>query len=434
MLNLIYILFFVISLFIFNCAQAFQLVVDEEAEEVITKIAKPIFQAAGLPSNELKIRLIHDDSINAFVGDNKNVFIFTGLLTFSENPEVLAGVLAHECAHMALGHISLTRERAESLQKGIIATTLLGAAAGLISGNPILTGAIIMGATHSAQLNFLSHSRTQESQADAVALKYLSKINISSDGLIDLLKYLNSHERVFFKGKDPYLLSHPISKERISYIKKHPITLTSSFSHSFQENYALLVAKIYAFTQPPTKTLKKYKGSSKKDFYAQSIAYYKKGDINKAIMLIDMLLKNEPANFNFLELKAQFLFENGKVIQAIEYYEKAMKYNPKSFIFKIELASALTAANKNFDQAIALFRSAIDNDRDNFMAWHGLGICLRKKGKINYSYVALARALYIAGDKATARKFINSVENEAKEVQDKFYKDILEETKAMLAD
>ncbi len=423
-------------IFLFSSVQAFalQIIIDEETEEVIAEIAKPIFRAAGLPDKDLKIRIVNDKSINAFVMDNDNIFIFTELITFSDNPNVIAGVIAHECAHIALGHVSLTREKMESLRNQMIASTILGAAAGLLSGNIEVLGAAVMGGTHISQMDFLKHSRVQESQADAAAIKYLERIKLPPDGLAQLLKYLNSNERIFFKGTNPYLLTHPISKERINYIKKHTNLTSGKLSSSLDHRYKMVVAKVFAFTSSFKETLKKYSKNEKPDLYAQAIAYYKIGKLGPAIKLVDKLLMLEPKNPYFIELKAQFLYENGKTRESILYYEQALKLRNKSATFKIELASALITANSNLKKAIQLLRSAIDSDSSNFAAWHGLGVALGKEKNFAYSHISLARAFAIIGDKTTAKKFINASIKEQNLIKAPFYKNALEETKAMIKD
>lgn len=423
---------FILFLLFYSNAQSMLLIIDEETEEVITKIAHPIFKAAQLPYKDLKIKIVNDDSINAFVMDNTNVFIFTGLLTFSEDPEVLAGVIAHECAHIALGHIASTSSEIEALKTQMIATTLLGAAAGILSGSPEAMIAMGAGGTHVAQMNFLKHSRIQESQADAAAIQYLKKIKLSADGLTSLLKYLSSNERIFYRDSSPYLLSHPVSKERINYLKHHNITPSEHLPVSMKQKYKMVVAKVFAFTSPFKEVFKKYKGSEKVDIYAHSIAYYKIGKLKKALEEIDKLIALEPSNPYFIELKAQFLFENGKVSESIKFYKEALKLRPRSTIFKIELAYALITNNSNIDKAIELLRSAIDLDSSNFNAWHGLGIALSKKKLDNYSYIALARAFAIIGDTKTAKKFINTLGEKSKIIKGQFYLNALEETKALI--
>ena len=423
---------FIIAFLICNTAHGMQIIIDEEAEEVITEIARPIFRAAGLPGKDLKIKIVGDKSINAFVMDNTNIFIFTDLITFSDTPDVLAGVIAHECAHIALGHISLTREKMESLKNKMIASTILGAAAGLLSGNFETFGAVALGGKHAAEMDFLKHSRIQESQADAAAIKYLEKIKLSPDGLSKLLRHLNSNERIFYKGSNPYLLTHPVSRERINYIKQNTNLPSGSLPASLNHRYKMVVAKIFAFTSPFKEVFKKYGGTDKPDLYAHSITYYKIGKLKTALELIDKLLLLEPNNPYFIELKAQFLYENGKVNESITYYEKALKLKSTSTIFKIELASALITADSDLKKAGELLRSAIDVDRSNFSAWHSLGIVLGKENMTDYSYIALAHAFSIIGDTKTAKKFINSINSESNHIKDPFYISALEEAKTAI--
>ena len=83
------------------------LIRDEETESYIREISNPIFKIANLDSDSIKIYIVNDDSLNAFVAGGQNLFLNKGLITFSEDPTILIGVIAHEVGHIAGGHISL---------------------------------------------------------------------------------------------------------------------------------------------------------------------------------------------------------------------------------------------------------------------------------------------------------------------------------------
>jgi predicted Zn-dependent protease len=404
-----------------------RIIEDEEAHNVLAELVRPILKAAELPPEEIEVRIIQDSDTNAFVIDNKNIFINSGLITFSKNPEVIAGVIAHECGHIAAGHVHITKEYLENLRKSMIASSLIGAAAALITGNPYAISAALLGG-QVAQVKFLEHSRNQESQADGLAIRYLERSNISYEGLIDFLKYLSSKERTFYKGQASYLLTHPLSRERIKYIKENILLKHSSFPDNFKDRFELMVAKLYAFTEPFKETMRRYKGSTNPDIYAQSIAYFRAGHLNKAISLLEKLLIKHPNNPYFIELKAQFLYENGKIKESIKYYKQALNLIPTSNIFKIELAAALITDNTELTYAISLFRSAIDKQQENFLAWHGLGVALGKNNYTIESIISLAKASTIIGDKTTTQKFVNTVKAMNMQIKDSFYQNTYDET------
>ena len=77
---------------------------DSETELLFRELSRPIIEAAGLQPSNVKIVLINDPEINAFVATGQSVYIQTGLLTASDNVGQLQGVIAHELGHVAGGH------------------------------------------------------------------------------------------------------------------------------------------------------------------------------------------------------------------------------------------------------------------------------------------------------------------------------------------
>ena len=111
-------------------ANAFSFIRDAEIENTIRAYSTPLFQAAGLEPSNIKIFLVKDNSLNAFVAGGQKIFINTGLLARSQNAGQIIGVIAHETGHIAGGHLGRIREAMKkSTAQTILAFVLGGAAA-----------------------------------------------------------------------------------------------------------------------------------------------------------------------------------------------------------------------------------------------------------------------------------------------------------------
>ena len=97
-------------------AQELSLIRDAETEALIADYTMPIFRAAGVASNNIKVHLVNDTSFNAFVVDGRNMFINTGAILLSETPNQLIGVIAHETGHITGGHITSLRQQIAKMQ------------------------------------------------------------------------------------------------------------------------------------------------------------------------------------------------------------------------------------------------------------------------------------------------------------------------------
>ena len=81
------------------------LIRDTEVERVVRVYLDPLLQAAGLSPDSVRLFIVNEQSINAFVAEGQNMFIHTGLIMALDTPNELNGVLAHETGHLADGHL-----------------------------------------------------------------------------------------------------------------------------------------------------------------------------------------------------------------------------------------------------------------------------------------------------------------------------------------
>ena len=84
-------------------AQRLSFIRDAEIENTIRTYAAPLFQAAGLEPSDVRIFLVNDRSLNAFVAGGQRLFINTGLIMRSKHAGQVIGVIAHETGHIAGG-------------------------------------------------------------------------------------------------------------------------------------------------------------------------------------------------------------------------------------------------------------------------------------------------------------------------------------------
>ena len=94
-------------------AQSIRIVSDAETEAMLHEYSDPLLRAAGIDPQAVKIHLVNDRNLNAFVAGGQQMFFHTGLITTVESPGELMGVIAHEIGHMSGGHLVKRREEFE---------------------------------------------------------------------------------------------------------------------------------------------------------------------------------------------------------------------------------------------------------------------------------------------------------------------------------
>ncbi len=390
-------------------ANAFSFIRDAEIENTIRAYSTPLFQAAGLEPSNIKIFLVKDNSLNAFVAGGQKIFINTGLLARSQNAGQIIGVIAHETGHIAGGHLGRIRDAMKkSTAQTILAYVLGGAAA--IGGRPDVGQAIVLGGKQAGLRSLLHYSRTQESAADQAALRFLDTANQSAGGLLEFLDILGGQELLSASRQDPYLRSHPLTSERTAAIRAHLARSPNKdkpFPRRFQEMHARMRAKLHAFLEPLAYTLRRYKETddSLVSRYARAIAYYRHPDLEKALRLIDGLIADRPDDPYFYELKGQMLFENGRAAVALGSYERAVQLLPSSSLLRSGLAQAQLEMNDPalLDQAILNFRAALQKESGVPFYWHQLAIAYGRQGRMGHSSLALAEEAILKGNAKVAR-------------------------------
>jgi len=382
---------------------------DAEIENTIRAYATPVFLAAGLEPSSINIYLVKDPSLNAFVAGGQNLFINTGLLTKSANPGQIIGVIAHEVGHIAGGHLSRTHAALSKSSAPAILAYILAGAATLATGRADVGSAIALGGQSASLRNFLSYSRGQEASADHAALKYLDSTKQSAQGLVEFMRLLEDQELLSTASQDPYIRSHPLSRDRIATLENH--VKNSPYSNipptDVQvETHARLRAKLSAFLDSPSRSLRLFKASDKSvaTRYARAIAYYRKSQIDDALALMNELISDFPNDPYFHELKGQALFENGRIKEALVSYQKSVDILADAFLIRRELARVQLESHDPslIDPAISNLRIALPKEPRSSYTWHLLAIAYGRKGDVGRSSLALAEEALLQGKPSVA--------------------------------
>lgn len=381
---------------------------DAEIESIIRDYANPLFRAAGISPDLVSIRLLNDSSLNAFVTTGNRMFIHSGLIMRTETPGQLIGVIAHETGHIAGGHIARIGDEVEKAAITSLAALALGAAAGMATGNGDVGLATMALGQTVAQRNFFAFSRTQESSADAFAMKVLDATDQSAAGLLEFFEVLEGQELLASARQDPYVRTHPLTAERIAAVRHHvemrgdvpPVPSAEQARHD------RMVAKLYAFLQPQARTFQRYPESDQSVAarYARAIAYFRRGQIDQALPVIDGLIGEYPDDPYFYELRGQMLVENGRVRDGLPSYRKALELAPGQPLIAVSFGHALVESGDAADlqRARTVLSDALHADPDNAFAWRLLGTAAGRAGDEGSAAYALAEYALRAGDPSQA--------------------------------
>jgi predicted Zn-dependent protease len=387
------------------------LISDTEIEEIIKKETAPVLATCGANVPEVHFRLVSDKDLNAFTAGGQDIFLNTGLIQETKDPNELIGVVAHECGHIAGGHAARSGEMMGAGVKPMLLTLGLGILAAA-AGAPDAGAALMMSSGYFGTLSVLKYSRVQEASADQAAATSLEKAGMSGKGLVDFLDRFR-YEEVFDDARRyKYFQSHPVSSDRIEALRRRVEAMPhygAVDSPDMIALHAVMKAKLDAFMNPPSQTLMEYKESdtSFKARYARAIAYYQEKEMDKALKALDALIADYPKNPFIWEVKGQVYFDSGRPAEAEAAHRRSVELKPDAPLLRINLAQAILAQERpgGADDAIVNLKKALALDHDQPLAWRLLSEAYDSKHMDGQARLAVAEYDFSLGDFVGAKAF-----------------------------
>lgn len=392
-------------------AMAASLIRDAEIEQTLRNYLDPILISADIDPTNVRVFIVDDLSINAFVAGGMNIFVNSGLILATTKPGMLIGVLAHETGHISGAHLSQMEEKTDRATLGSVLGAVLGAA--MIAGGAGDAGVgVIAGSQNMAFRNFLSDVRGNEEQADQAAMKYLDANDISATGLLQMFEVLRRKQSSMDRTVDPYLQTHPLSSNRIAVVRNH-LAMTSLPQDlvplPYIERHARLLARLRAFSWAPEQTLLFYPDTDQSfpAKYARAIATYRLGKLQDSVTQLQALQKDAPGDPFLDDTLGQFFYESGLPKRAVTSYKRAYKAYPESPLILTDLARALIAINEPLylNEAIGYLERATRLDDGNADSWRLLATAYGKLKNNPMAYVALAQESALKGESRNAIAF-----------------------------
>lgn len=392
-------------------ASAQSLIRDAEIEDTLHVYTNPLLDAAGLRRDDVRIYIVNEDSVNAFVAGGQNIFVNTGLIMRAETPNEIIGVLAHETGHISGGHLSRSREAMDQAMGPMLISIGLGILA-IAAGAPDAGAALIAGSQGFAMANFVRFTQVQESAADQAGATFLEQSGQSGRGLIS---FFDSQIRPYewqTRRAPPWMMTHPFSSDRVEALRQRVDRGSNRDAVDSEENlrrFRFMQAKLIGFIRSEGQVLARYplRDTSQPARYARAIAYYRQAKLDQARAELDVLIAEDPRNPYFQELMGQILFENGRAAESIPYHRRSLEFAPGQPLLQVNLARALIATDGNAgtEEAIRLLNEAVRKEPDNGFAWREMASARFERGEEPLAQLASAEASFTVGDYSSALNF-----------------------------
>ncbi|NCB23395.1 MAG: hypothetical protein EOM56_11270 [Deltaproteobacteria bacterium] len=336
------------------------IVEDPEVSLYVNQIVDRLVKTLPPQPFNFKAAVILHNALNAFAVPGGYVYVFTGLIMNLEKEEDLAGVLAHELAHVTQHHVASRLERAQFVTLGSLLLAIAGVAVGGSSGGAIAVGAL--GAGQSAMLNY---SRIDETEADQIGLQYLVAAGYPPQGMVDGFKVLRQKSWMSGTNVPTYLSTHPAIGDRINGLQARIQGMGKSVQGRKQDNKrftrvktllwarygdeqaaqqrfsgkdglscmgrGIVLARINRVTEA-NKAFDEALAASPNDPLVLREAgafHYRKGDMSRADGLLRQAMRLDPRDYMASFFYARMLDETGRQAQASQYYKEVLRYVPE---------------------------------------------------------------------------------------------------------
>ena len=186
---------------------------DRELDAYVNRIGKKLAANAPGPKFPYEFKVVNASDINAFALPGGPIYLNRGIIDSARNEGEVAGVLAHEIAHVAVRHGTHQASKAYAAQAGL---SILG---GLLGGRVGQNTAGIINAVGGFGLNalFLKFSREAETQADLVGAQMLARSGYTPADMISFFQTLAKSDPA---KKTNFLSSHPAPSDRVARLQR----------------------------------------------------------------------------------------------------------------------------------------------------------------------------------------------------------------------
>ena len=387
-----------------SAAQSISLLRDPDIEHGLQQLADPILRAASLNSESVKVWIINDMSLNAFVIDHKHIFLHAGLVLQLKSAAQLQSVIAHEAAHISNGHISRRLANARRAKMATSFGVLVGAAA-VAAGHTDAGLGLALGATGSVNRVLLAHNRIEESAADQSAVRFMELAKVDPTAMAEVFKLFIGQSTLSEDYQDPYTRSHPLNQDRIRTIHAYAANATPHRPDAKQAYwFSRIQGKLSGFLRAPQWTIRRATGSSDVNRMRRAIAEHRSGRSSTAQQTIAQLVTDHPNDAFYRELQGQILLESLEFSAATKAYASAAKLAPSNALILGGYGRSLLAQNTKSSnaQALKILQKARNLESRDARILRDIGTAYARNGQQGRAFLAIAERYALQGDMQNA--------------------------------
>jgi beta-barrel assembly-enhancing protease len=319
---------------------------DPELTEYLNSLGYRLVAASPDNRRYFQFFAVRDPTFNAFALPGANIGIHTGLFTAVRNESELAGVLAHEIAHVTQKH--LARMIAGQQQTMLPSLAALAVAILAARSNGQLAQAAIAAAQAGAIQTQLDYSREYEREADRVGLQILQGSDLDPGGMVSFFDRLHRQARLYENNAPAYLRTHPLTFERIADMQNRVEQLPAR-PHADSPEFSLLRARYEGLAYPAKEAVALFQSQlTGKNAVAARFglveSLLRSNDVGGARQEFSKLESTAPPSPLVHRLGADLALASGRLDEGLQRYRRALQtfpdYSPLAYAYARALLNA----------------------------------------------------------------------------------------------
>ena len=312
--------------------------------------------------------IIKDPQINAFAVPGGLFALNTGLITSAKNLDEIAGVMAHEIAHVAQRHYSRSQEAFKGQGLLALAGIIVGAAIASQADSDV--GSAVMLGTQAALMDKqLSYSRNQEREADRIGMQFMYAAGYNPQSMADYFETMHrATSRVSFLPD--FWLTHPLTTERMSEARLRANQLPQVKSKIYDLDFDILKWYTQVVSNQATEIQLQALANRKNiaGLLALSKFYLMQGDYTQAQSNLDLVKIKLKSHILIPLIQTDIYLGQNKLDQAYDSISSLQKTMPENRALSYKLAEVLIGQGK-IDQAQTLVQRFIRKNQRDIQGW-----------------------------------------------------------------
>jgi predicted Zn-dependent protease len=386
-----------------------QIIEDPEINEYLQAIGMRLASQAHEGAHRFTFFAVRDPGINAFALPGGFIGVNAGLFTATKSEAELAGVIAHEIAHVTQRHIARSVQNASKANMAsmaaMLAAILIGATTGMPSDAVLGGVTAAQGLAAQSQINF---TRANESEADRVGIGILAASGFDPVGMPEFFWTMQQRSGGAGRNIPDLLRTHPVTIERIAETRDRASRMERPRTPD-STSYALIRDRLQLETvSEESRLLDMFPAASSADYpstdaeqYGRALAQMRAGSATEAITALEALRDRRPDVTLFHTALGQAQLAAGRVEASRETLEDAMRLFPRNVSVTVRYAETLMRA-EDFKRAHVVLLDLFNNVPPTAEQARFTAIAANSAGDVADSYYYMSEYHVISGDLALA--------------------------------